>query len=139
MSSNGGLFRSTTPNGSFINITPLRASSTISIICWKSTNLICSLNYSDGLFRNTNNGDTWLPSNNGIPLSARAGYLVYGNSTFYCYCDSGLFKSLDNGISWTSVNRSIYIYYMTIIGNNLIARGSGPSLSGFMLSTNGGN
>ena len=57
-----------------------------------------------GIYRSTDNGDTWLHSGNGIDdgvfvsTFASTGNYIYGAGTY-----SGLFRSADNGLNWTEV------------------------------------
>ncbi|MFQ5768913.1 MAG: T9SS type A sorting domain-containing protein, partial [bacterium] len=61
-----------------------------------------------GVFRSTDNGETWTQTNNGLkPTEALAiainssGHIFVGNST------GGVFRSTDNGDNWTQINSGL--------------------------------
>lgn len=58
-----------------------------------------------GVFRSTDNGETWIASNTGLPPQGGATeYLAATTNNIYVTSFSGdLFRSADNGISWTNV------------------------------------
>lgn len=63
----------------------------------------------DGIFRSTNNGDTWEKINNGLPLDPIIYDLVINsnNSIFALVKDQGIFRSDNNGASWVQINNGL--------------------------------
>lgn len=94
-----------------------------------------------GIYKTTNNGINWFPSNTGLTnLSIRELY-ANGNTVFAGTSD-GIFKSSDNGNSWTRFNNGIEpIYCNSIysINSNFYAGfGTEYGLGGLYLSQNEG-
>lgn len=75
----------------------------------------------------TDNGTTWVSVN--APLSVISD-MEYIDGVFYAYCYNGLFRSLDDGISWElylNVTQSGYGGTFDIVGDKLwIATNTGP-------------
>jgi photosystem II stability/assembly factor-like uncharacterized protein len=57
-----------------------------------------------GIYRSTNNGDTWVKADSGMPIVTEAYEFVTVGSIIVAACDRGVYISRDNGISW--INRS---------------------------------
>jgi len=133
---NSGLYRSSNMGLSFSKVSlPVNGRFNIRSFAGNGNYLVCQPNTSEGLFRSSNNGDSWMAANNGLPSNSISKYLVYNNFTFYnIISGSGLYKSTDNGENWIAVNQSIGIDYLGFLGNNLIGHGN----SGMILSTDGG-
>ncbi|NDP22867.1 MAG: T9SS type A sorting domain-containing protein [Paludibacter sp.] len=68
------------------------------------TTIICSTD--DGLYRSTDNGLNWIPSNDGLSL-LNIGSIIYGNQTFILTNAMGTYNSPD-GITWTNVSTQAY-------------------------------
>lgn len=135
-SRNSGLFRSSNLDLSFSKVNlPVTARFNYRSFAGNGIFLICQPNTQDGLFRSTNNGESWIPANNGLPSNSVSKYLTYNNFTFYNINNSGLYKSINNGENWLEVNLSLSLDYLGFSGNNLIGHVS----SGMILSTDGGN
>lgn len=63
-----------------------------------------------GVLLTTNNGDTWVSRNSGLDtasvraLTESGGYLIAGRSEGWAGPDSGLYRSVDGGLSWRVSN-----------------------------------
>ncbi|MGA2297565.1 MAG: T9SS type A sorting domain-containing protein [FCB group bacterium] len=108
-----------------------------------------------GIFMTTDNGDNWLPKNNG--LKAIQGFRLHinnlaksGNNIFACIGLQGVFMSSDKGENWLKKNYglpyntqsvdtiiNLYLNSMVIKGNNIFI-GNGPD-EGIYLSTDNGD
>ena len=100
-----------------------------------------SSNVPRGIYKTTNNGMNWFPSNTGLTnLKVRELYVI-GNTVFVGTLD-GIFKSSDNGNSWARFNNGIEpIYCNSIysINSNFYAGfGTEYGLGGLYLSQNEG-
>ncbi|MFN8360607.1 MAG: T9SS type A sorting domain-containing protein [Candidatus Kapaibacterium sp.] len=58
---------------------------------------------SNGLFRSTNNGDTWSQTTVGLTASSVSALAVSGTTIYAGTYDGGVFRSSDNGDHWTHV------------------------------------
>src|SRR5437867_4296546 len=56
---------------------------------------------SSGLYRSTNDGDSWAPLTNGLPQYLRVAGLLVDGTNIYAACDKVLYRSTDNGDHWT--------------------------------------
>ncbi len=60
-----------------------------------------------GVFRSTNNGDTWAAANTGL-INHDVTALVFRNGVLYAgTAGDGVFRSTDNGVTWSSFNTSL--------------------------------
>src|ERR1035441_6201342 len=63
--------------------------------------------FSDGIFRSTDNGTTWLRSNSGLTCDT---VLAFASDSTYLFAGTfggGVFRSSNNGTSWTQVNNGL--------------------------------
>jgi photosystem II stability/assembly factor-like uncharacterized protein len=98
--------------------------------------------YSEGIFRSTDNGSTWVVKNNG--LSVHDVYSIAASPTgqlFVATWGGGMYRSTNNGDSWTQINNGITNTVMFSVAlsplNSYVFAGSGGS--GIYLSTDHGN
>jgi photosystem II stability/assembly factor-like uncharacterized protein len=79
---------------------------------------------SSGIFRSTNNGESWTDSNSGL-ANVNAGSLASsGSNLFVGTYGNGVFRSTDNGASWTFTNTGVTntgIQSLLVSGSNLFA------------------
>ncbi|MEK7834350.1 MAG: hypothetical protein AAB401_24900 [Acidobacteriota bacterium] len=57
-----------------------------------------------GVFRSTNNGQSWVPINNGLLITGIRSLAIGETHIFAGINGAGIFSSNDNGQNWTSVN-----------------------------------
>jgi len=89
------------------------------------------------LYYSTVNNTVWTPLTNNLPTNDDLTPLAISGDTFYVASPDSLYKSVNGGISWFTINTgATYLYFksMTIVGNTLYA-GTG---NGVYISTNGG-
>jgi photosystem II stability/assembly factor-like uncharacterized protein len=98
--------------------------------------------YSEGIFRSTDDGNSWQVKNNG--LSVHDVYAIAaspGGQLFVATWGGGMYRSTNNGDSWTQINNGITNTVMFSVTlnplNNYVFAGSGGS--GIFLSTDHGN
>jgi photosystem II stability/assembly factor-like uncharacterized protein len=96
---------------------------------------------SDGVFRSTDNGTTWvktaLTGTNVLSLAVATGAGGSGSNLFAGTYHNGVYLSTDNGTNWSAVNTGLVntdVYSLAVSGTNLFA-GTGR---GVYLSTNSG-
>jgi hypothetical protein len=78
--------------------------------------------YGRGVFRSTNNGNSWTMVSAGISNTYFLSIAVIGQNIFAGTSDQGIFRSTDEGNSWASVNNgieSMTIYDLEICKSNL--------------------
>ena len=98
-----------------------------------------SYNYpnSTGMYRSTNNGDSWTTVNNGLTDLRIFSIVVSGTNIFAATPTGGVFLSTNNGDSWIPVGlASQGVKALAVSGSNLFAGAS--YYSGVYLSTNNG-
>jgi hypothetical protein len=75
----------------------------------------------------TDNGTTWIDASGGLSIISDMEYI---NGVFYAYCYNGLFRSLDDGLTWEqylAVQQPGYGATFDIVGTKLwIATNTGP-------------
>jgi hypothetical protein len=125
-------------------------STDIRAFCVSGPNLFAGT-YDGGIFRSTDNGESWTAVNHGLttcsgrPNPCVLSFAVNGNNIFAgTGYDQGLFFSTNNGESWTSVNSGLpfnsritleSISALIVHGDSIFA---GTGCSGIFLSTNNG-
>jgi hypothetical protein len=74
--------------------------------------------YGDGIYRSSDNGNTWIQKNNGLTNDALTGITYFtgiGSYVFACTFD-GIFRSNNNGDSWTQINTGLPdLFALTLI------------------------
>jgi uncharacterized repeat protein (TIGR01451 family) len=59
------------------------------------------------LFRSSDNGDTWSAIGTGLPSAGcNSRYIMSNGSNYFAGTDSGLYKSVDNAISWSKITNA---------------------------------
>ncbi len=102
------------------------------------TNLFAGT-FGDGVFRSTDNGDTWTEVNNGLSAAVIQALAVSGTN-LYAAGLGGVYVLTDNGENWTSIGDGItfpIISAFGVDGNNLFAGTQGMGI--FFSSDNGAN
>jgi hypothetical protein len=63
----------------------------------------------NGIYRTTNDGDTWSWSGNGLPSATIRDFAknADGTAIYAATFDQGVYKSTDNGVSWTAANAGL--------------------------------
>ena len=75
--------------------------------------------FGDGVFRSTDNGDTWSEKNNGlIATEVRAIAINASNTLFAGTYGIGMFRSADGGPWWEKVNTGLSALYESCIAIN---------------------
>lgn len=93
----------------------------------------------NGVFKSTNQGQSWSPSNIGInePNNVQALHFVkFGNSIFLQTAND-IYRSMDNGFTWVDLNNNIGAIPFTLVSNLSGIYVSGDL--GIYKSTNNGN
>lgn len=90
-----------------------------------------------GVFRSTNNGDSWAPANTGLTEDTITAFAASG-TTIFAGTTSGVFRSTNNGDSWTPANTGLTsrdIDVMAVSGTTIFVGASG----GVFRSSNNGD
>lgn len=117
----------------------------VSLFAGSNGSLFATGRYGDGIFRSTDNGESWQSINNGLLSDVPSGLRVstvaeneYGVLFAGTEID-GVFKSTDNGDSWTEIGVPISIKTTCIKGSYVFASGTPSSGLGYLhRSTNNG-
>lgn len=95
-----------------------------------------------GILRSTDNGDTWVSANNGLPQLNRQIHSLSFNSVGHIFAasDSGVFRSTDNGENWIPMNNGLStLMTRTVLVNSNDTIFVGTNSEGVFRSTDGGN
>lgn len=88
-----------------------------------------------GIWRTSNNGDTWFIGHSGMGSNATVNAVTLVGTTLYASTNVGLYTSVDNGLNWTADAVVNYATYgLEQAGTNLVIL----STFGYRYSTNGG-
>ena len=90
---------------------------------------------SQGIYLSTNNGTSWLNSNQGLTNYTMTSILKKGTYLFAGTFD-GPFRSSDNGTTWTPANNGLSVVYSFSINNDTIYA-AGSYLGAFRSADNG--
>ncbi len=71
-----------------------------------SNNVIIAATGTGGLFRSTNNGDSWRRIIS-VPTTLRVNCFTTNNSTLFAGTDKGIYHSMDNGDTWVELSRDL--------------------------------
>ena len=91
-----------------------------------------------GLFKTSNNGNSWTAVNNGIMSSSAIFALSKSGANIFAGASNGLYSSSDNGINWAFVsNIPLYTFLSFAVSGSNIFAGTDGSI--FFSSDNGIN
>ena len=101
-------------------------------------NHIYAVDWSSGVYRSTNSGNSWIPVNSGI---SGGGFwpIISANGILYVGGASGVFKSTNNGDNWVNSNSGLIagnVYSLAELSGDIFA---GTLYGGVYRSTNSGN
>jgi photosystem II stability/assembly factor-like uncharacterized protein len=136
-----GIFRSSDYGNSWVKINPAVKEQQVWALCAKDSLLFAGTTV--GLYVSSDNGDNWLPANNGLPTNLRypngvtrlpVANIVYIYGKLFAGVEGvGLFLSSDNGLSWkTSDSKFSNLRMFRMIGdsgNLLLSSDGGVFLS----------
>ncbi len=91
-----------------------------------------------GVYRSTDDGETWAAINTELPLNVSVSALYPVGSWIYAGTDSGVFLSMDSGLTWTPHNTGLTnldVQAFIMNGNIMLA---GTNGDGIFLSTDSG-
>jgi len=94
-----------------------------------------------GVYRSTDNGQTWEEVNTQLPTSTAISLAINSNGVVFVGKFSGLFKSTNNGDSWaqTSLNVSSFIEALVVTADDVLFAGAGAPGENLFRSTDDGN
>lgn len=91
-----------------------------------------------GIFRSSDDGNTWVFSNPGLPATISVSALLYVNGNVLAGTSSGIYISADNGVTWSTSNTGFPgIYNITSMAYDGTAIYSGCSFGIFKSTDNG--
>lgn len=92
-----------------------------------------------GVYKSSDNGESWLPSNSGLPSNMRIYDMVEADGTLYASIENqGIYISSDKGDNWTSISplqKDETSYHIFVKGNNIYG---GLAYGGIIYSSNRG-
>ena len=98
----------------------------------------------DGVYRSTDNGDSWTLANTGLTSTDIAGLGINSNGHIFAATRSimgeggGMFRSTDDGDSWTEQNSGFMAVDANAVTFNSVGNVFGAAAGGVFLSTNDG-
>jgi len=101
----------------------------------------------NGVYKTTNNGDSWTQINNGLSNIRVNKIAALGSKVVVISNDSNLYISNNNGSSWTNINNGLFskkiLYGLKLYGSNIYLTANGPfngySQDVYYSSNNGSN
>jgi photosystem II stability/assembly factor-like uncharacterized protein len=129
-------------NGSSWNVSNPKLSQPINYLCVLGTTLFAATG-ENGIFSLANNGNSWIPTNFGLPNTFINGLVVAGKDIFAGVyqppgnSSGGVYVSTNNGNSWTACNNGLTNHEIGVLsanGSNLFA----GTLNGLYFSDNRG-
>jgi len=82
-----------------------------------------------GIYKSTDDGQTWFTANTGIPINTYVNSLIIDGGNVYAGTSNGFYISTNSGASWYAMNNGfppyIYIYSLIMNGNELYAGTNG--------------
>ena len=98
----------------------------------------------DGVYRSTDNGDSWTLANTGLTSTDIAGLGINNNGHIFAATRSimgeggGMFRSTDNGDSWTEQNNGFTAFDANAVTFNSVGHVFAAAAGGVFRSTNDG-
>ena len=96
---------------------------TVTSVAVLTSNLFAGT-WGGGVFRSTDNGESWSSANNGLMGTFVYALVDSGTNLFAGTNDRGVFRSSNNGTSWTQVNSGLSdstVMSLAVSGTNLFA------------------
>jgi hypothetical protein len=135
--SDGGVTWENRSNGIMLPLAPSSESIFINAIAVGTTSVYAGTNY--GIFRSTNDGDTWVDVTNNM-INNHVNEIILSGALVYAGTQSGVEVSSDNGANWSNISSGIpggtTIDDMTLNGTEMFA---GTSVGVFYTGNNGLN
>lgn len=78
-----------------------------------------------GVYLSTDIGATWTTVNNGLPATLIWSLKVSGNNLYACTGGLGLFRTTDNGTSWSNLGLAGELIYTCVVKGTTIFAGTG--------------
>jgi photosystem II stability/assembly factor-like uncharacterized protein len=137
---NYGLYIKTPVDPAFRRATGLETNPPVTALLSSGQYVLAAVSNSDELYRSTDFGLSWLPSNNGFGAQSDQIYTLFEKSgVFYAGGFNALYKSTDLGANWTWAGNGIYpgsiVNGITSLGTDLFAS---TGNNGIYKSSNGG-
>lgn len=93
-----------------------------------NNNAVYAATWGGGIFKTTDNGQSWTQLNTGLPNLNVFSVAINGSRIFAGTNNSGVYISENNGLSWQEINIGLTnknINMLTLVGNNLFASTTG--------------
>lgn len=125
----GGVWRSTDGGTTWSKLTALPNVNTYTI-AGRTDGSIFVGTLGSGVFRSTNNGESWTAVSNGIPTTGNnivnnISSIAFNSSGIYLATQSGVYRSTNNGDSWTTVNSGLPSSPAELICYSIVSKPSG--------------
>jgi hypothetical protein len=131
---NAGVYRSLDSGLTWLAASSGLTSSAVNALTVSGTDLFAGTWGGDGAFRSTDNGTTWTAANSGLDVHyvwalALVGRTLFAGTDFNGSVSpfggpGGIYRSTDNGASWTALNQSL-TWSLAVSGSDIFAGTSG--------------